>query len=144
MPEPREKRVEQRKQKEKTRPSHSSVYEIVAPPKEEEPLEAEPPTIFKVKASTAAVFSTLFTKGASRGSVSWVAFVSAMTDLGFSVQPKNGSIYTFSPPESMAVSKPLTLHRPHRSEIERHHIIVYAIRLRKKYGWNADTFEVAE
>ena len=144
VPEPREKRMEQRKQKEKTRPSHSSVYEIVAPPKEEGPLEAEPPTIFKVKASTAAVFSTLFTKGASRGSVSWTAFVSAMTDLGLSVQPKTGSVYTFEPPESISVNKSLTLHRPHRSEIERHHIIVYAIRLRKKYGWNEKTFEVDE
>ena len=140
-PQPREKRVEQRKQKEKTRPSHPSVYEIVAPPPEAEPLEEEQPTIFKVRASTAAAFQTLFAKGA-RGSVSWTAFVSAMTDLGFSVQPKIGSIYTFSPPESMSVSKSLTLHRPHISEIERYHATVYAIRLRRVYGWNAKTFEV--
>ncbi|KIW66111.1 hypothetical protein PV04_08315 [Phialophora macrospora] len=97
VPEPRETRVERRKQKEKTRPSHSSIFEIVATPEVEEPLEEQHPTIFKVRASTAEVFSTLFAKGESRGSVSWTAFVSAMTDLGFSAQPKTGSVYTFFP-----------------------------------------------
>ena len=141
VPEPQEKRVEQRKQKEKTRPSHSSVFEIVAPREEEESLEEEQSIIIKVRASTAEVFSTLFGKAESRGSVSWMAFVSAMTDLGFSVQPKAGSVYTFFPPESMHVSKSLTLHRPHKSEIEGHRAIAYAKRLRKVYGWNEKTFE---
>ncbi|KIW25228.1 uncharacterized protein PV07_08424 [Cladophialophora immunda] len=144
VPEPREKRLEQRKQKEKTRPSHSSVFEIVATPEEEEPLEEEQPTIFKVRASTAEVFSTLFAKAESRGSVSWTAFVSAMTDLGFSVLPKTGSVYAFLPPENMHVSKSLTLHRPHKSEIEGYRAILYAKRLRKVYGWNERTFEVDE
>ena len=62
---------------------------------------------------------------------SWTAFVSAMTDLRFSVQPRTGSVYAFFPPESMHVSKPLTLHRPHKSEIESYHAIVYAKRLRR-------------
>lgn len=144
VPEPREKRVEQRKQKEKTRPSHSSVFEIVPAPEEKEPLEEEQPTVLRVRASTAEVFSTLFTKAESRGSVSWTAFVSAMTDLGFSVQPRTGSVYTFLPPESMHVSKSLTLHRPHRSQIERYHAIVFAKRLRRVYGWSEKTFEVDE
>ncbi|KAF2103130.1 hypothetical protein NA57DRAFT_63799 [Rhizodiscina lignyota] len=144
VPEPREKRVEQRKEKEKTRPSHSSVFEIVAIPEEKGPLEEEQPTILRVRASTAEVFSTLFTKAESRGSVSWTAFVSAMTDLGFSVQPRTGSVYTFLPPESMHVSKSLTLYRPHKSEIERYHAIVYAKRLRRVYGWSEKTFEVDE
>jgi hypothetical protein len=109
VPEPREKRVEQRKQKEKTRPSHSSIFEIVATPEEEEPLEEQQPTIFKVRASTAEVFSTLFAKAESRGSVSWTAFLSAMTDLGFSVQPRTGSVYTFFPPKDMHAGNSLTL-----------------------------------
>jgi hypothetical protein len=141
VPEPQEKRVEQRKQKEKTRPSHSSVFEIIAPLEEEESLEEEQPILIKVRASTAEVFSALFAKAESRGSVSWMAFVSAMTDLGFSIQPKAGSVYTFFPPESMQVSKSLTLHRPHESEIEGHRAIAYAKRLRKVYGWNEKTFE---
>ncbi|RVX73553.1 hypothetical protein B0A52_02441 [Exophiala mesophila] len=144
VPDPQEKRVEQRKQKEKTRPSHSSVFEIVAPSDEEESLEQEQPIIIKVRASTADVFSKLFAKAESRGSVSWVAFASAMTDLGFSVQPKAGSVYTFFPPESMHASKSLTLHRPHKSEIEGHRAIAYAKRLRRVYGWNEKTFEVQE
>lgn len=142
VPEPRERYVEQRKQKEKTRPSHSSVFEIVATSEEEESLEEEQHTIFKVRASTAEVFSTLFAKAESRGSVSWTAFVSAMTDLGFSVIPKFGSVYAFLPPESMPVSKSLTLHRPHKSEIDKYRAIVYAKRLRRVYGWNEKTFVV--
>jgi hypothetical protein len=40
-PEPRETLIAQRKQKEKTRPSHSSIFEIVAPAEEESLLEEE-------------------------------------------------------------------------------------------------------
>ena len=143
-PEPREKRVEQRQLKEKTRPSHSSVFEIVAPPEGGVSLEEEEPSIFKVRAATAEVCSTLFAKAESRGSVSWAAFISAMTDLGFSVQPRTGSVYTFFPPESMNANKSLTLHRPHKSQIEGHRALIYAKRLRRVYGWNEKTFEVDE
>jgi hypothetical protein len=141
-PEPPARRVELRKQKEKTRPSHSSVFEIIARPEPEQPVEEEQATRFKVRASTAEVFSTLFANAESRGSVSWAAFALAMADLGFSVQPRTGSVYTFTPPEGMHVDRSLTLHRPHKSRIERHHAIVYARRLRRVYGWDQKTFEV--
>ena len=69
---PRKERVEQRRRKEKTRPAHSSVYEITPATRAEPPAREEsapPPRTFKVSASTAAVFSTLFDKTQSRGAV---------------------------------------------------------------------------
>ncbi|GAB1309966.1 hypothetical protein MFIFM68171_00176 [Madurella fahalii] len=143
-PQPPEKRVEQRRQKEKIRPSYSSVYEI-AP--HAEPTAVEEPAVplqkFKVSPSTAQVFSTLFAKSGSRGAVSWAAFQGAMADLGFSVMPKYGSVYTFLPPENMAVNKAFTVHRPHKSQIEGYLILVFARRLKRVYGWSQKTFEVA-
>ncbi|KXX74300.1 hypothetical protein MMYC01_208563 [Madurella mycetomatis] len=141
---PAETRIEQRRQKEKTRPSHSSAYEI-APPAE--PAVPEKPAVplqtFKVSPSTAQIFWTLFAKSESRGTVSWAAFQGAMADLGFSVMPKYGSVYTFLPPESMAVNKAFTVHRPHQSKIEEYLIPVFARRLKRVYGWSQKTFEIA-
>lgn len=95
----------------------------------------------KVKASTASVFHTLFSKSEARGSVSWADFAAAMADLGFSVTPKYGSVFTFNPPESMGVPS-VTLHHPHASEIEGYKLRMFSGRLRKRYGWSAETFDV--
>ncbi|KAJ4365871.1 hypothetical protein N0V83_008493 [Neocucurbitaria cava] len=146
-PEMPESCIQQRRQKEKTRPAHSSLYGIT--PQEasantttttsEQP--AQPQQIFEVKAATFAVFSSLLSRSsAARGSISWDAFVAAMTDLGFSVVPKGGSIYTFVPPEKVPVQRELTLHRPHQSCIEGRHLLIYSRRLKKVYGWNDETF----
>ncbi|RYP46775.1 hypothetical protein DL768_007064 [Monosporascus sp. mg162] len=145
-PQPQEIRIQQRKQKEKTRPAHSSIYEIT--PSEQTPaLEdiviTQPPQPFKVKNSTAAVFSVLFSRSESRGSVTWAGFEAAMADLGFSVIPKFGSVYTFSPPEDMPVQKSVTFHRPHKSRIEGYRLLEFASRLKKVYGWAERTFQVA-
>lgn len=145
-PQPPEKRVEQRRQKEKTRPSHSSVYEIVAPragPAAAEEPAPPPSQTFKVSQSTVQVFSTLFDKSESRGTVNWAAFQGAMADLGFSVMPKYGSVYSFLPPASMAASKSFTVHRPHKSQIEGYLIPIFARRLKRLYEWGEKTFEVA-
>lgn len=139
--------VEQRRQKEKTRPAHSSVYEIT-PASSASTTDAtrgitHQPEKLKVKTSTAEVFATLFSKSESRGTVSWAAFEAAMADMGFSVLPKFGSVYTFSPPESLKAKKSLTLHRPHRSSIEGWLVPIFARRLNRVYGWDEDTFVVA-
>ena len=139
-PQPTEKRVEGRKQKEKTRPSTTSTFELVPVPEPPPPPPASP---FKVAASTVEVFETLFGKSEARGSVSWAAFEAAMTDVGFAVIPKFGSVYTFRPPESMAMQKPLTLHRPHASHIEGYKILFVARRLNRTYGWSKEAFEAA-
>ncbi|CCF42619.1 hypothetical protein CH063_02879 [Colletotrichum higginsianum] len=142
-PEPLETLVEQRKQKEKTRPSHSSAFEIG--PQTEHATEdpAVEPQTFKVSAGTAEVFGTLFDKSKSRGAVSWAAFEGAMAELGFSVLPKYGSVFTFVPPETMAAKRPFTIHRPHKSQIEGYRTLIYARRLKRAYGWNEKTFKVA-
>jgi hypothetical protein len=146
-PETPEERVEQRKQKEKTRPAHSSIYDLtpqaadITPPEEQ---STEPKQTFNVKTSTFDVFSTLLSRSsAARGSITWDAFAAAMTDLGFSVIPKVGSIYKFVPPEKMAVQRDLTLHRPHQSHIEGPRLLIYSRRLKKVYGWDEETFVVS-
>jgi len=110
--------VEQRREKAKTRPAEAiPAHDITAIAPQQEEAVAEPTPCSKVKSSTAAVFTTLFAKSEARGSVTWAAFAAAMTELGFSVTPKGGSVFTFNPPESMAEKGSLTLHRPHVSEI---------------------------
>lgn len=65
-----------------------------------------------------------------------------MEDLGFSVTPKGGSIFTFNPPESLN-TRPITFHRPHVSEIEGHKLLVFKRRLERAYQWTEDSFVVA-
>ena len=145
IPEKPEERVKQRKEKEKTRPSVPSTFEI-APrleAKTSEPTKTTSSQLFKVKSDTAQVFSTLFAKSVARGSVSWTAFTAAMAEIGFTVMPKFGSVFTFFPPKSMDVQKPLTIHRPHQSHIEGYTIPIFARRLNRAYGWGEETFELA-
>lgn len=138
---PRAEKVASQGAKEKTRPAGSSVYKI-SPSSDTLPLiVTEPVQQFNVKATTASLFTTLFSKSKARGSVSWTDFALAMADLQFSVTPKGGSAFTFNPPTSMN-SRPINLHRPHSSEIEGEILLIYASRLHKAYGWTADSFVV--
>ncbi|KJX94815.1 hypothetical protein TI39_contig4158g00001 [Zymoseptoria brevis] len=135
-------RIEQRREKAKTRPADEmSAYDITAIAAPEPEVVAVPAPQFKVKASTAAVFYTIFAKATARGSVAWTDFAAAMAELHFSVTPKGGSVYTFNPPESMRADCSLTLHRPHASEIEGHVLLIFSRRLQRTYGWTAETFE---
>ncbi|KAE8376046.1 hypothetical protein BDV26DRAFT_266480 [Aspergillus bertholletiae] len=134
--------IEQRKEKTKTRPAHSSVYSIspkAAPTTESEP--ASPPQPFKVKPSSLEVFSTLFSRQSQRSSITWAAFQTAMAHMKFSAVPKTGSIYTFSPPEGFNVQKSITFHRPHQSRIEGCRLLSFASRLKRKYGWDEKSFQ---
>ncbi|KAH9206767.1 hypothetical protein DL95DRAFT_347196 [Leptodontidium sp. 2 PMI_412] len=140
-----ELRVQQRRQKDKTRPAHSYIYDIAPPPPPPtQPETQSPPPAFKVKPKTVEVFSTLFSKSEARGSITWVSFEAAMADLKFSVIPKFGSVFTFCPPQDMGVQKSLTLHRPHKARIEGHLLLIFATRLKSVYGWGEECFEVAE
>ncbi|KAK3615295.1 hypothetical protein LTR56_026680 [Elasticomyces elasticus] len=132
-------RAEQRREKAKTRPANAGAHDITAiAPRQPEATVAPQ---LKVKASVAAVFSTIFAKSEARGSVSWADFAAAMADVGFSVTPKGGSIYTFHAPESMG-ARSITLHRPHVSQIEGYRLLILSRRLCRTYHWNADTFVV--
>jgi hypothetical protein len=138
-----ELRIQQRRQKEKSRPAHSSVYDIVAPNTATQSEIAEPTQVFEVKQATLAVFSTLFSKAKSRGSFTWTAFEAAMGDLKFSVMPKTGSVFTFFPPKDMRVEKSITLHRPHQSRVEGYKLLVFSARLQRIYGWGEQSFKLA-
>ncbi|CAJ0554385.1 Ff.00g128980.m01.CDS01 [Fusarium sp. VM40] len=135
-------RIESRRKKEKTRPSHSSIYAITPTT---EPLpekdSAPPAQPIKVSSTTAEVFATLFDKNQSRGSVSWASFEAAMAELGFSVIPRFGSVYTFRPSESIAAQRPVSIHRPHQSQIEGYLTLILARRLNRAYGWSETSFE---
>jgi hypothetical protein len=142
-PETSASEIQQRKQKEKTRPAQSSIYEIT-PQAIKDDQTTQTKETFKVKPSTAAVFSSLFSRSsAARSPVRWEAFVTAMTDLGFSIDPKVGSIYTFVPPKKMAIRRDITLHRPHQASIEGRLLLIYSRRLKQVYGWDNSTFVAA-
>ncbi|PHH82871.1 hypothetical protein CDD82_4509 [Ophiocordyceps australis] len=104
--------------------------------------DAHPPTL-QVNSTIARVFRTIFRKSEARGSVTWDAFEAAMASLGFSVIPKCGSIFTFLPPSTMSVKKSITIHRPHKSQIEGYRLLLIGKRLGRIYGWNDETFQEA-
>jgi hypothetical protein len=114
---------------------------VTAPLETPQVVVTGPPQQFRVKAATSSLFTTLFFRTEARGSVSWASFESAMADLGFSVTPNGGSIFTFNPAASMN-SRPVTLHRPHVSDIEGYKLLIISRRLQRKYGWGSDSFVV--
>lgn len=138
-----EVQIAERRQKVKSRPAHSSVYSIAPCTEPREKDVAPEAPILKVKPSTFEVFSTLFSKSESRGSIPWSDFEAAMVDLNFSVIPRFGSVYTFSPPQELAAQKAITLHRPHNHRIEGYRLLILGRRLGRRYGWNDKTFEVS-
>ncbi|KXH67004.1 hypothetical protein CSAL01_05610 [Colletotrichum salicis] len=141
--EPRETLVEQRKQKEKTRPAHVSAYEAGPQAKASASEPVVEKQTFKITPATAEVFDALFKKSETRGAVHWTAFEGAMAELGFSVLPKYGSVFTFMPPNTMTVKRPFTIHRPHKSQIEGYTTLIYSRRLARAYGWDEKTFVAA-
>jgi hypothetical protein len=142
-PEPPSSDVQKRRQKEKTRPSQHPIYNITPQATTDDQPGSSKET-FYVKPSTAAVFSSLFSRSSvARSPVRWDTFVAAMTDFGFTIDPKVGSIYTFVPPEKTSVRRNITLHRPHQASIEGRTLLIYSRRLKKVYGWDSSTFVVA-
>ncbi|KAI1458571.1 hypothetical protein F4805DRAFT_474150 [Annulohypoxylon moriforme] len=142
---PQEARVQERRQKLKTRPAHSSIYEIIPSerlPVDKKDLEALKPTRLTVRSGSAETFSSLFSKSEARGSIPWTSFESAMSDLGFSVIPEYGSVYTFAPTEKLGFDKSIKIHRPHQSRIEGHKLLFIARILSRTYGWTKDSFQV--
>ncbi|KXJ89325.1 hypothetical protein Micbo1qcDRAFT_177196 [Microdochium bolleyi] len=110
------------------------------------PVEASAPDQphLIVKPQTVATFTAIFAKAQARGDVNWTAFTAAMTDLGFSVIPKQGAMYTFAPPANkMPGTQGFGLHRPHNGVLEGFRLLNLARRLTRRYGWTLQTFESA-
>lgn len=138
-----------KKKKKKTRPSPASDVHPPLAANEPEPAAVVPvpqllnpaPPAQNVSAATADIFLRLFDRSKIRGPIRWSGFQSAMVEIGFSIRPAMGSMYTFTPPEHMSDLQPVTLHRPHRARIEGHVIFRFSLRLRRLYGWNEGSFE---
>ncbi|KAH2913588.1 hypothetical protein KXW25_000871 [Aspergillus fumigatus] len=138
------KQAQERRHKHKTQPAHSSMHSMSPAAAITATLEdnrASP--VFKVKPETFNVFSVLFARSQSRGSISWTAFEAAMTDLNFSITPKWGSVLTFYSPQDSSVQRSLTLHRPHNSHIEGFRLLFIAKRLKRTFGWEEGSFALA-
>jgi len=175
-----EAQIEQRREKVKTRPPQSSALDITSTRLSETSAEdaASHPEVvgaprISVKSTTVKTFATIFAKYEKRSPITWTAFEAAMADVGFSVIPREGSIYTFEmAPDSVmddhkAKSKQeaessedgeknkssgrggrghssITIHRPHQSIVEGYDLLHLAGHLRRRFGWHADTFEVSQ
>uniref|UniRef100_A0A093VBE3 Uncharacterized protein n=1 Tax=Talaromyces marneffei PM1 TaxID=1077442 RepID=A0A093VBE3_TALMA len=111
------------------------------------------PEVFKVSSNTLEVFTTIFSgleesesnSGSQPGpekSIKWLDFGTAMVDIGYSILPSVGSLYTFVPGKESNVATFLTLHRPYRSVIRGDGLLLLALRLKLLYGWRKETFEL--
>lgn len=138
----RELITEKTREKAKTRPESSSKLGII-PSVHAEIKAEEPRKVVKVNRDAFQVFSALFSRGdgQGQGSISWSAFQKAMTSLDFSVVPRFGSVFTFFPPQDFSPPRAFTIHRPHQSRIEGYKLIYFANRLKRIYGWDADSFK---
>lgn len=126
--------------KEKTRPAFSKASGGPSTTAEE-PIEQVTSAVpIQVSASTAKTFSTLFDKSKARGALAWVELEAAMAEVGFSIESKYGSIYTFTPPATMQGANPLNLHRPHSSKYEGYRVLLLGNRLKRVYNWNMNSF----
>lgn len=135
--------IQKRRQKEKNQFTDIFPYDLTQDNIESAQAgTVELPRVFKVNKNTAQVFSTMFAKSEARGSVSCNSFETAMVDLGFSVIPKFGSVYTFSPVgKDVGHEESITFHRLHKPEIEGWKLVVFASRLKRVYGWNEQSFK---
>lgn len=163
-----EAQVQQRREKAKTRPAQPSVFEITTSKADmaTDTVAVEPAHI-SVKASTLETFTTILSKSQKRSPVAWSSFEAAMADAGFSVIPKQGSIYTFelaskngnhgegaknpkAPDEAVPKKSEdhsqehasITIHRPHQSVVEGYDLLYLASRLQRRFGWSSETFVV--
>ncbi|GAB7328235.1 hypothetical protein MBLNU13_g00253t1 [Cladosporium sp. NU13] len=130
------------KAKKKTHTTAPSVYAITGIAEAPQIIPSEPTQQYNVKATTASLFTSLFSRSEARGSVAWTDFESAMADLDFSVTKRAGSRIAFTPPSSME-GGPAVIHRPHGSDIEGRDLLHIARTLQRVYGWTAGSFVVA-
>ncbi|PYI09466.1 hypothetical protein BO78DRAFT_438093 [Aspergillus sclerotiicarbonarius CBS 121057] len=132
-----------RQKRPQTRPAHSAIFGILPIPAPGDHDTAVVSPTCTVKLSTYNVFWTLFSKSGAGESIAWTEFEAAMLDLGFSVVPRLGPLYTFCPPEEYPVQQAITLQRPQKSQIEGYRLLSIRMRLGRKYGWGEKTFEMA-
>ncbi|KAB5577812.1 hypothetical protein GE09DRAFT_1214022 [Coniochaeta sp. 2T2.1] len=139
--------IQQKPEKAKMRPSKPPGNEFPEEQAEDAPpapaqQNDTPPRVYRVRPATSDVFDALFDKSVAQPPVHWADFVSAMVDLGFSVEPLYGSVFTFLPSAEMGMLQSFTTHRPHGPKMEKYRVQSVARRLNRVYGWTRDTFEL--
>lgn len=95
-----------------------------------------------VTPNTMGTMTALFSRSQSLGAIPWTSFESAMADLGFSILPRGGSVYTYTPPSSLPKAAQITIHRPHGAKLEGYRLQRLAHRLRTKYSWTTESFKI--
>ncbi|KAF4440869.1 ipa protein [Fusarium austroafricanum] len=92
--------------------------------------------IFKVNPTIAKSFAVIFEEALR--AVPWQSFINAMASLGFSIVPRYGFAYVFTPPGSVM---PLCIQRPQNKLIQGQTKLILARRLNRVYGLSAGSFE---
>lgn len=104
------------------------------------------PDKIRIKKSAFEVISTIFARQRGKG-VLWDKFVDAMAKVGFMSRFSGGSAVTFEPGESSKWSGQgsIVFHRPHpNSTIDAVMLGSIGKRMKKWFGWGAETFEVGK
>ncbi|KAH7359483.1 hypothetical protein B0T11DRAFT_115532 [Plectosphaerella cucumerina] len=134
-----------KQRKQKTRPPQvpPSPARDPSPPLASEPALAPPPAcVLPASPTTVATMTTLLRRSEASRVLSWSNFESAMADIGFGIKPRDGSVFTYAPPATLAAHGSITLHRPHSAKLEGFRLLYLARRLHTKYGWTSDSFTV--
>ncbi|KAJ9611561.1 hypothetical protein H2200_004745 [Cladophialophora chaetospira] len=103
------------------------------------------PLIFKAKDRSLKVLRTMFHTNASdqqqQGPIQFKDFLNAMIKVGFGVELLYGSVWHFTPGDSLGLSRSIQVHEPHpSSEISYRMARRLGRRLGRMYGWSGETF----
>ncbi|KAJ7149886.1 hypothetical protein C8R43DRAFT_1107618 [Mycena crocata] len=97
---------------------------------------------FTVSKRVYDVFARIFSDEGEKGQLKFTEFRYAMTSIGFSYIPSDGSIVTFGPPAAPITNIPFTCHQPHggKNTIGPVMIREYRAGLNDIYGWTLKWF----
>ena len=127
------------KSKVKTRGQATERTDETVP--KDKPLELPLPTIIVSKRAH-KVFSAILhnsPQDSVSGEIPWTEFLHALSSAGFAIQKQYGSAWLFTPLDT--TMRPIMFHEPHPSnKIPIQIAWRHGNRLRKTYGWNAETF----
>lgn len=136
------KRVEERQEKIKSRPAEVSTYGMTPTPNTA--ITVPTSSILKVSPSALEVFTAIFEPSDSGSPNKWASFLSAMSELKFSTASRFGALYTFRPQTDNIANRPVTCIRPLQPAIEGYRLLFVARRLKTRYGWSMESFELAQ
>ncbi|KAF8853611.1 hypothetical protein BDZ45DRAFT_761244 [Acephala macrosclerotiorum] len=133
--------LQQRKEKGKTRPPHSSIFDMTPTAAPIVPADA-PKQKIKVKPSTFRTITMFFTRSESVGPIWFEELEAAMKDLKFNEVPIGGSRFNFHPTaETPLPHRSIQFHTPHKGKIEGGIRFRFAYRLRRTFGLELGVLE---